>query len=240
MRIPDISSQQNADLSYALNSISKIMACANSQLPPAAQRSASIAPLREFVHALADLLAQSPDEPRILREGGALLARLVARDDWLPSDYAQPHPEHYQQYLLHADSAERFCVVSFVWGPGQATPIHDHTVWGLIGMLRGQEYAQNYRRDAAGHWLADGPELGLWPGQVEAVSPAIGDVHRVRNAYSDQTSISIHVYGANIGAVARSVYHSDGARKPFVSGYSNQHLPNLWDRSHEVRAQLLR
>ncbi len=38
----------------------------------------------------------------------AALARLVARDDWLPPAYACPHPDHYQQYLLHADPAGRF------------------------------------------------------------------------------------------------------------------------------------
>jgi predicted metal-dependent enzyme (double-stranded beta helix superfamily) len=63
-------------------------------------------------------------------------------------------------------------VVSFVWGPGQATPIHNHTVWGLIGMLRGRERSQPYVRDAAGHWLPSGPAQELRPGQVEAVSPA--------------------------------------------------------------------
>lgn len=204
--------------------------------PAGAER--SIAPLRDFVVGLSHLLDQAPGEARILREGGALLARLVARDDWLPGDYAQPHPQHYQQYLLHADSAERFSVVSFVWGPGQATPIHDHTVWGLIGMLRGSEFSQGYARDAQGRWAADGPAVQLRPGQVEAVSPAVGDVHRVRNAHDDRVSISIHVYGANIGAVARSVYAEDGSAKPFVSGYSNSRLPNLWDRSQEVRARL--
>ena len=99
----------------------------------------ALAPLREFVVDFARLLDTHPDEPRILDEGGALLRRLVARDDWLPEAFAQPHPEHYQQFLLHADSAERFSVVSFVWGPGQAPPVHDHTVWGLIGLLRGAE-----------------------------------------------------------------------------------------------------
>ena len=61
----------------------------------------------------------------------------------------------------------------------------------------------------------------------------IGDVHVVENALADRPSISIHVYGANIGAVRRAVYAEDGSRKPFVSGYSNAWLPNLWDRSKE-------
>lgn len=45
---------------------------------------------------------------------------------------------------------ERFSIVSFVWGPGQATPIHDHRVWGAIGMLRGAEENQRYQLDADG------------------------------------------------------------------------------------------
>lgn len=193
----------------------------------------ALAPLRRFVGALAALIDTRPDEAALLRQGSAWLSELVSRDDWLPADYAQPHPEHYQQYLLHCDSAERFSVVSFVWGPGQRTPIHDHTVWGLIGMLRGGEYGQRYRFDPQGRPIAEGPETLLEPGHVEAVSPSVGDVHRVRNAYDDRVSVSIHVYGANIGAVRRSVFAEDGTRKAFVSGYGNLTLPNLWDRSRE-------
>ncbi|WP_085316053.1 cysteine dioxygenase family protein [Derxia lacustris] len=191
--------------------------------------------LREFVTALAELLDENPDEARTLDAGATLLRDLVAHDDWLPEAYAQPDPERYRQYLLHADSRARFSVVSFVWGPGQRTPIHDHTVWGLIGVLRGAELAQPYRLDG-GALLLDGAEQRLERGQVEAVSPRIGDIHRVSNALADQPSISIHVYGANIGAVRRSVLLEDGTRKPFISGYSNDTLPNIWDLSREVTA----
>jgi predicted metal-dependent enzyme (double-stranded beta helix superfamily) len=195
-----------------------------------------IAPLREFVGAFGRLLDGGPDEPRILSEGGALLRTLVARDDWLPDDFAQPDPTHYQQFLLHADSSERFSVVSFVWGPGQATPVHDHTVWGLIGMLRGAEYSQAYALEPDGRARPQGAAVRLDAGNVEAVSPTIGDLHRVHNAHADRVSISIHVYGANIGAVRRHTYPAEGGRKPFVSGYSNTLLPNLWDRSAELRS----
>jgi predicted metal-dependent enzyme (double-stranded beta helix superfamily) len=197
--------------------------------------SSSIAPLREFVGAFARLLDSGPDEPRILLEGGALLRTLVARDDWLPAAFAQAHPSRYQQFLLHADSTERFSVVSFVWGPGQATPVHDHTVWGLIGMLRGAEYSQGHAIDSEGRARPEGAAVRLDAGDVEAVSPTVGDLHRVHNAHADRVSISIHVYGANIGAVRRHTYPAEGGRKPFVSGYSNALLPNLWDRRAELR-----
>ncbi len=192
-------------------------------------------PLREFVHAFGLLLDARPDEPHLLAQGGALLRMLVARDDWLPEAFAEPHPEYYRQYLLHADSTERFSVVSFVWGPGQATPVHDHTVWGLIGMLRGSETSQGYV-EREGVWVPGGEAVRLQPGDVEAVSPRIGDVHRVRNAFDDRVSISVHVYGANIGAVRRHTYPPEGGRRPFVSGYSNTVLPNFWDRSAELRS----
>lgn len=194
----------------------------------------NLARLRRFVVDLAELLAQAPDEPRILDQGAALLRELISADDWLPDDYAQPSPERYQQYLLHADSRQQFSIVSFVWGPGQATPVHDHRTWGLIGMLRGSEISQGFTL-SPGALAPAGPAEQLQPGQVIAVSPRIGDLHQVRNAYDDRTSISIHVYGANIGAVRRAVYGPDGQEKPFISGYSNSHLPNLWDLSKENR-----
>ena len=192
--------------------------------------------LRHFIDRLATVLDEQPDEAALLDRGQALLADLVSHDDWLPEDLAQPDPERYRQYLLHCDSRQRFSVVSFVWGPGQATPIHDHTVWGLIGMLRGAEYSQGHVFDGDGRARPQGEAVRLDAGDVEAVSPTIGDLHRVHNAHADRVSISIHVYGANIGAVRRHTYPAEGGRKPFVSGYSNTLLPNLWDRSEELRS----
>jgi len=67
----------------------------------------------------------------------------------------------------------------------------------------------------------------LSAGEVEAVSPTIGDVHRVTNALTDQVSISIHLYGADIGAVRRSTYDEAGTKKPFISGYADAPPLNL-------------
>jgi len=176
--------------------------------------------LDRFIGELGALLDRTPGEEAALHAGRELLAELVSQDDWLPDAFAQPSPERYQQFLLHADPRQRFSVVSFVWGPGQQTPIHDHRVWGLIGMLRGAEHSQGYRRESDGSLRPQGPRLLLEPGQVEAVSPNIGDIHQVSNALHDQVSISIHVYGADIGSVRRAVYQPDGSEKLFISGYS--------------------
>jgi predicted metal-dependent enzyme (double-stranded beta helix superfamily) len=166
------------------------------------------------------------DEARMLEAGEKLLRDLIAHDDWLPEAFAAPSPEGYRQYLLHCDPLERFSVVSFVWLPGQTTPIHDHTVWGLVGVMRGEELCEEYSPQAKP--LGRHP---VRPGEVDRVSPRIGDVHVVSNAGA-LTAVSIHVYGANIGAVRRHTFDpATGAPREFISGYSNRTLPNPWDRS---------
>jgi 3-mercaptopropionate dioxygenase len=191
---------------------------------------ADLARLRGFVREFTELADRGPNEASILREGRALLAALVSVDDWLPGQFAQPDPASYRQYLLHCDPLERFSIVSFVWGPGQATPVHDHTVWGMVGVLRGAERCEEFavpRRP--GPMLCTGRH-DLPAGAIDLVSPSVGDIHRVSNALADGVSVSIHVYGANIGALARHVYDpATGERTRFVSGYANDVLPNPWE-----------
>lgn len=191
----------------------------------------NIARLRDFVKSFTRLIDQQPGEERVFKEGRAILADLIRHDDWLPEAFARPDPARYQQYLLYCDPLERFSVASFVWGPGQQTPVHDHTVWGMVGVLRGAERCEEYAMDAAGKLVPGcGHEVG--PGDIDLVSPRVGDIHRVSNALADRPSVSIHVYGANIGAVKRHVFDpATGAPREFVSGYSSDVMPNLWDLS---------
>ena len=175
--------------------------------------------VREFTQLVDD---SSGDETQVLSKGRQLLAELVGRDDWLPDRYAQPDPQYYQQYMLYADPEDRFSVVSFVWGPGQKTPIHNHTVWALIGMLRGGERAESFEVGLPGQPMLSLGIQELNPGTVESLSPRVGDTHRVSNKFEDRVSISVHVYGGNIGRVSRHVFDPQtSVRKPFISGYSN-------------------
>jgi len=175
------------------------------------------------------------NEPQILASGKPLLVDLITHDDWLPSRFSQPDRNTYQQFLLHCDPLERFSVASFVWGPGQTTPIHDHTVWGMVGVMRGGERCEEFSHDAETGALLCTAQHELGVGDVDLVSPTIGDVHRVSNALSDQVSVSIHIYGANIGAVKRHTFDAaSGKANTFISGYSNNVMPNLWDRSLEA------
>lgn len=175
--------------------------------------------LQEFIYQIDALVRSDPSDPS--RSAVLPMQELVTRDDWLPASMAESHPTYYQQHLIYADPEDRYSIVSFVWGPGQHTPIHNHTVWGVIGVLRGAEYAQRFDVGSPGAPRPVGPEEKLVAGAVDVVSPTRGDVHQVRNAFDDRVSISIHLYGGNIGRVERQVFDaSSGQAKPFVSGYS--------------------
>jgi len=203
----------------------------------------SVDRLRRFIGDMTSLVGgawQDKDEAAILEVGAKLLGELVKHDDWLPEAMAKCPPHGYAQNLLWCDPFERFSVVSFVWAPAARTPVHDHQVWGLVGMLRGSETSQAFARGADGT-LSIGPCRTLAPGEVEILRPSQGDIHQVTNALPDLGSISIHVYGGNIGAIRRFTFDpATGTPSLFVSGYTNKVVPNLWDRSSEVRANASR
>lgn len=172
--------------------------------------------------------ANLPEE-QVLEQAKLIMRDLVSQDDWLDEAFAKPSFEYYQQYLLYGDPLERFSLVSFVWAGGQQTPVHDHTVWGVIGMLRGAETERHYVFNEHHILEESGRVSTLTPGQVSCVSPAIGDIHQVSNAFSDQVSISIHLYGGNIGRIQRHVFYpGTSEKKLFVSGYSSMVAANLW------------
>jgi predicted metal-dependent enzyme (double-stranded beta helix superfamily) len=194
--------------------------------------------LREFVIGMTGLVQrQGRDEMALLRAGGELLGALIAYDDWLPDAFAAPHRARHQEYLLHCDPLGRFSVLSFALAPEQKTPVHDHGVWCLVGVLRGIERIDEYRHEGAGAPMQKTGEHLCGAGDIEVASPAIGDIHIIANERRDQAAVSIHVFGANIGRLMRRTYSlATGEPRPLVSGYANSLLPNLWDRSLEAHA----
>jgi predicted metal-dependent enzyme (double-stranded beta helix superfamily) len=184
------------------------------------------APLPDFVRGLGELIDGGADEAAIFRDGRALLAALIARDDWLPQAFGEPDPAGYRIHLLHCDPLRRFSVSAMVWGPGQGTPIHDHTVWGMVGVLRGRERCEEFSlRFAPEGPLVPGGVHELAAGDIDLVSPTVGDIHRVSNALADGSSVSIHVYGADLGMLTRSRYDAGGAAIPFITSYASCLIP---------------
>jgi 3-mercaptopropionate dioxygenase len=185
--------------------------------------------LKQFIGEMTALANPGLDEPSLLEKARPLMEHLLSRDEWLPTAFAEPSADSYRQYLLHCDPLERFSLVSFVWGPGQKTPIHDHTVWGILGVLRGSEISQRYVSAGGGVHEIGANEV-LEAGAIDMVSPTIGDIHKVWNGSSTKATVSIHLYGGNIGTIKRHSFGECGAVKTFQSGYSSDVVPNAWSR----------
>lgn len=175
-------------------------------------------PFSTFITELTQLADTCPDERTTLTYARKSLRTLIATDAWLPAACAVPRADRYAQYLLYCDPFERFSVVSFVWANDQATPVHNHTVWGLVGILRGAEQCDEYAIEN-GRVVSCGHSHVMRAGDVEAVSPTLGDWHRVGNADKHGVTVSIHVYGGNIGAIKRERVADNGDRVAFTSGY---------------------
>ena len=183
----------------------------------------------QFIDTMDALVGRTSNESTVLDEGEVALKSLIAHDDWLPNEYAKAVAERYQSYALYLDPKARYSVISFVWAPGQGTAVHNHTVWGLVGVLRGAELCEEFPVPGIG-LMQSTHQHKLARGDVDRVSPTIGDWHKVSNAAAGETTVSIHVYGADIGRVHR--HYWDAAKQmpqPMVSGYSND-MPWIGER----------
>jgi len=149
-----------------------------------------------------------------------LMRSLVAERDWLKEEYRREIPSKpYAQYLLYRPADHAFSVVSFVWNPGQGSPIHDHCTWGVIGQYEGEEEETRFR--ITDNRLEHVGVVCARPGDVNHVYPPSRDIHQVVNR-SAKPAISIHVYGADIGSHRRHTYDPDTAEtREFISGYDS-------------------
>ena len=149
-------------------------------------------------------IVRSGGEPRAIAEGVARVLRpYLGRPDLLLPHQETPDPDHYCQHILHVEDDGSFSIVSLVWTEGQETCIHDHVSWCVVGVHRGREFETRYRLDGGRGVLVESGAVTSEVGTVAALTPP-GDIHKVANQDRDLT-ISIHVYGADIGKLGSSI-----------------------------------
>jgi predicted metal-dependent enzyme (double-stranded beta helix superfamily) len=129
------------------------------------------------------------------------LGPYLGADEVLSPEQRAGDPERYRQHLLHVADDGAFSLVALVWLPGQATPVHDHVCWCVVGVHEGDEEEVRYRVD--GDRLAVTERLENPQGAVSVAMPP-GDIHLVRNA-GDELAVSLHVYGADLSVSGTSI-----------------------------------
>jgi predicted metal-dependent enzyme (double-stranded beta helix superfamily) len=136
-------------------------------------------------------LARHPDffESHVL----PLLAEARRAKDWYVA-YRRDGPDRY--YSLQV----------FVWPPGSATAIHDHSCWGAFCCVVGSVLEERYERADDGS-LPDQARLRkLWRLEwrredgISTVLPYEGGIHRVGNP-THEPAVSVHLYGPRLGEI---------------------------------------
>lgn len=129
------------------------------------------------------------------------LAPYLGAEGLLTSEQRDGDPERYRQHVLHVADDGAFSLVALVWLPGQATPVHDHVCWCVVGVHQGEE--EEIRYAVEGERLAVTGQLVNPLGEVSVALPP-GDIHLVRNAGTD-LAVSLHVYGADLRHTGTSI-----------------------------------
>ena len=124
----------------------------------------------------------------------------------LPACIHQPVPGHYARRELYRSPVHGYSVVAMTWGPGQGTPLHDHSgLWCVEGVWHGEleitqyelleQNGDRYRFRAAG-----GMHAG--PGSAGSLIPP-HEYHTIRNASADRIAVSLHIYQAEMACCAK-------------------------------------
>jgi 3-mercaptopropionate dioxygenase len=164
--------------------------------------------LRRLTRSLDALVATGDDAQVIAARAGMLLGPALADSALLEPRHQEPAEDHYRQHLVHVHPLGRYSIVALVWKPGQATPIHDHVCWCVVGVWRGRERETTYKlyRDGGSPYLVPHGSAASLPGDVSVLVPPEEDIHLVENA-GDDIAISIHVYGDDISVLGTSINH---------------------------------
>jgi predicted metal-dependent enzyme (double-stranded beta helix superfamily) len=119
-----------------------------------------------------------------------------------------PYPDLRQaqiiddEILLYLNPKRLFSLRMFLYGPGEYTPIHDHSSWGVSGPAAGELGVIRYVREDDGSvdgyaQLLQAVPLYLMPGEIELTRPLNEGIHQTGNPV-DGVTIMVSIYGSPI------------------------------------------
>jgi predicted metal-dependent enzyme (double-stranded beta helix superfamily) len=187
----------------------------------------SIHPFQIFEKSVRTVLQEAKSEKEIVNNLKPYFLSFIETEGLIPERYKSPKQDKYSQYLLYKPQDEAFSIVAFVWGPGQTAPIHDHLVWGLVGIYEGAIEETRYRKiqdDQSGidFHLEVVDTVRAKKNDISSVYPPNADIHSVCNPYKD-LAITIHIYGTDIGKQKRNSFQKETyAVNPIVTPHDNE------------------
>ncbi|MBA2775156.1 MAG: hypothetical protein H0U31_00335 [Chloroflexia bacterium] len=100
--------------------------------------------------------------------------------------------------------------------PDEATPIHSHGTWGIVGLYAGRDRHQAWgRRDGGegtGHAVVELiEERVLEPGDVVVIPHPPRDIHR-QQGYGGESAYEFVLFGANAMVIPRLIFDPENDR----------------------------
>jgi predicted metal-dependent enzyme (double-stranded beta helix superfamily) len=165
-------------------------------------------PLARFTEAMDGAVAASENPSVLAARASDALADLLAHPESICAEHRVSSDDSYRQHVVHVHPEGRYSLVALVWRPGQATPIHDHRCWCVVGVLEGEEEERRYRlvEHDGEHVLVLTGTGRHGQGAISSLVPPDENIHQVSNSSGDLT-LSLHVYGADIARCGSSINH---------------------------------
>jgi predicted metal-dependent enzyme (double-stranded beta helix superfamily) len=119
----------------------------------------------------------------------------------LPEEVFEAHPDHYARREIYRSPELGYTVIAMTWGPGQGTPVHDHSgLWCVEGVVRGSLEIDQYElleRRGEEVLFEDRGTLAAGTGSAGTLIPP-HEYHAIRNASDHDIAVSLHIYGGEM------------------------------------------
>lgn len=119
----------------------------------------------------------------------------------LPECVYEPLQDRYARREIYRSPEYGYSVVAMTWGPGQGTPVHDHSgLWCVEGVVAGALQITQYelveRQDEQVRFQDCGT-LAAGTGSAGSLIPP-HEYHAIRNASDRDIAVSLHIYGGEM------------------------------------------
>jgi len=154
--------------------------------------------LNDFCKQIGAVMENTPDHqaPERIAE---ILPGLLAVPDLLKPEHRKLPPKGYGRHDVFLCPNDRFSILAAIWPAGIYSPIHDHLTWCAFGVYEGVLHETRYRPAHSDKDCAHAIKTVFFEhetGMAGYLPPDEPDIHCIHNP-TDQTVISIHVYGGN-------------------------------------------
>lgn len=163
--------------------------------------------LESFIAACRDRAACLSDPVDCVTAIAPLMHGLLGQtEEFLRPEHLRADPEHYARNAIHVPRTRLLSLFALVWNPGQWTPVHDHSSWGVVGIVRGVLQERNYIRIGAddgrdaGISLLRGGVILMSPGTVTSFVPNPDHIHVTGVPEDGAPTVSLHLYGREMNS----------------------------------------